>query len=206
MVDDTPNSGGEQFPRTGANPENLLDPFLGLLERFIETYTDNVRRTVGDQDAGEIVDTISEALRHQVRELGTFMREGVPRMSAQSTREMNQVLRMQGGDILLRGAIRAASTPLSAEKILGLDGIIHEIKKILQKILDIIWKNKPDWFDEFFVLLDEIFNLLGSILFPHLKTALHKSEVQFLRELYELRRLEQLRQRADAKSDDDDDF
>lgn len=206
MVDDTPNSGGEQFPRTGATPENLLDPFLGLLERFIETYTDNVRRTVGDQDAGEIVDAISEALRHQVRELGTFMREGVPRMSAQSTREMNQVLRMQGGDILLRGAIRAASTPLSAEKILGLDGIIHEVKKILRELLGIIWPNKPKWFEPFWVLLDEIINLLGSLLFPNLKTALHKSEVQFLRELYELGRLEQLQQRANAKVDDDDDF
>jgi hypothetical protein len=113
---------------------------------------------------------------------------------------------MQGGDILLRGAIQAASTPLSAEKVLGLDGIIHEIKKILGKLLNIIWPNKPTWFDEFFVLLDEILNLLASLLFPKLKTALHKSEVQFLREIYELRKLEQLQQRADTNGDDEDDF
>jgi len=205
MTDETPNGGGESS-RAGVKPENLLDPFLGLLERFIETYTDNVRRTLGDQDASEIADTLSQALRHQVRELGSFMREGLPRMHAQSTREMNQVLRMQGGDILLRGAIQAASTPLSAEKVLGLDGIIHEIKKILGKLLNIIWPNKPTWFDEFFVLLDEILNLLASLLFPKLKTALHKSEVQFLREIYELRKLEQLQQRADTNGDDEDDF
>jgi hypothetical protein len=205
MVDDTPKTDGERAPRPGANPENLLDPFLGLLERFIATYTDGVRRALGEHELGELADTVSEALRHQVRELGAFMREGVPRMSGQSAREMNQVLRMQGGDILLRGAIQAASGPLSPEKILGLDGIIHEIKKIIEKLLEIIWPNKPKWFEQAFVLLDELINLFASFLFPKLKTALHKSEVQFLREVYELRRLEQLQERADANGDDDDD-
>lgn len=203
MTDDTPNSGGEHFPRAGTNPENLLDPFLGLLERFIATYTDNVRRTLGEHELGEIADTVSEALRHQVQELGAFMREGLPRMSVQASREMNQVLRMQGGDILLQGAINAASGPLSAEKLLGLDDIFHEIKKIIQKLLKLIWKNQPGWFDEMFLLLDELFRLLASFLFPKLKLPLHKSEVQFLRELYELRRLEQLQERAEGNDDDD---
>lgn len=204
MTDDASFSGREH--RAAAlNAQDLLDPFLELFERFIATYTDGVRRALGEHDAGDIVDTLSEALRHQARELGGFLREGVPRMSSQSTREMNQVLRMQGGDILLNGAIRAASVPLSPERILGLDGIIHEIKKILQKILGIIWPNKPVWLDEFFVLLDEILNLIASILFPGLRTPLHKSEVQFLREVYELRRLEQLQMRAEANGDDYDD-
>jgi hypothetical protein len=205
MVDETPDGGGEQFPRTGAKPENLLDPFLGLLERFMATYTDGVRRALGEHELGELADTVSETLRHQVRELGAFMREGVPRMSGQATREMNQVLRMQGGDILLRGAIQTAAGSLSPEKLLGLDDIFHEIKKILRKLLDLIWKNKPRWFEELWLLLDELFRLLASFLFPKLKLPLHKSEVQFLRELYELGRLEQLQERADADSDDDDD-
>jgi hypothetical protein len=190
--------------RAPESTRNLLDPFLGLLERFIATYTDGVRRALGEHELGEIADTVSEALRHQVRELGAFMREGVPRMSGQATREMNQVLRMQGGDILLRGAIQAASGPLSPEKLLGLDDIFHEIKKILQKLLDLIWKNKPKWFDELFLLLDELLRLLASFLFPKIKLPLHKSEVQFLRELYELRRLEQLQERLDVNGDDDD--
>jgi hypothetical protein len=202
MVDDTPTDGGEQFPRTGATPDNLLDPFLGLLERFIATYTDGVRRALGEHEFGDIADTVSEALRHQVRELGAFMREGVPRMSGQSAREMNQVLRMQGGDIMLRGAIQAASGPLSSDKVMGLNEIFHEVKKIIRMLLAIIWKNRPPWVDEFILLLDQLFMLLASLLFPGLKAPLHKSEVQYLRELYELGRLEQLHLRAD--SDDDE--
>ncbi|HEU4883328.1 MAG TPA: hypothetical protein VFT45_13800 [Longimicrobium sp.] len=205
MSDDIPNSGGEQFPRTRVNPENLLDPFLGLLERFIATYTDGVRRALGEHELGEIADTVSEALRHQVHELGAFMREGVPRMSGQSAREVNQVLRMQGGDILLRGATQAALGPLSPEKLLGLDEIFNEIKKIIRKLLQLIFPNLPKWFDEFILILDQLFRLLSSLLFPKVKLPLHKSEVQFLRELYELGRLEQLQERVDANGDDDDD-
>lgn len=196
---------GDPNPRIGANPQDLLHPFLQLLEQFIGTFTASTRRALGDHDAGEIMDTAAEALTHQVRELGAFLREGVPQMSAGATREMNQVLRMQGGDILLRGAIQAASGPLSPEKLLGLDEIFREIKKILEKLLDIIWPKKPSWVKELFLLLDELLRLIISLLFPKLKLPLHKAEVQYLRELYELGRLEQLQARGNGNGDDDDD-
>lgn len=201
MAEDTHRSGGDQDPRS----RNLLDPFLELLERFIATYTESARRALGENDSGEIMDAAGEALRHQVSELGAFLREGVPRMSAQATRDMNQVLRMQGGDILLRGGTQALLGPLSPEKLLGLDEIFHEIKKILRTLLDIIWKNKPPWYEEFWLLLDQIFRLIMSLLFPMLKTPLHRSEVQYLREMYELGRLQRLHQRANGNGDDEDD-
>jgi hypothetical protein len=157
---------------------------------------------LSDNDLQGLADTVGRALQHQVRELGYYLREGVPLMTPQAQREMHQVLRMQAGQILLEGGIQVASGQLTPEKLLGLDGIFREVKKILQKLLAIIWKNKPAWFDEFFLLLDELFRLLATFLVPRLRTPLHQAEVQYLHELYELRRLELLC--ADSVATDDD--
>jgi hypothetical protein len=147
------------------SPRELLASFIELVDRFICAYADAVQRSLHDDEVAQIANSVGEALRHQIRELGGYMEAHVPRMSPQARSEVNLVLRMQSVQILLHGGIQAASGQLSPEKVRVINGTFEVVKKTLHRLLETICKKSPRWSEEMFGTVNDVFVLLSSFLF-----------------------------------------
>ena len=193
-------------PRAGAHEhQEGLDRFLTLFEQFITQFTDSAAGALRGNDSAELLAAVSETLRTQARELGAVLRTELAGASLRTQADVGQALRVQGAEVLMGGAIRAAAGSVAApESLLGLSDLFKEIKKIIRTLVQIIFKKLPPWWEMLSGLLDELIDLLIKLLFPKLAKSLSEREVGYLRELYEMRRLQLLEESFGAREENDD--
>lgn len=162
-------------------------------------------RRAGDEEASDLIDTTADALELQMLRICDLTVKKVERLSPIQERELSHLLEAQVGDRLLDRGLTTMTRGLrerwGRNFLLWLGEFFQEIKKILRFILKLIFKlfgaALPGWIDELFELLDQIKNmilsLLGMILGldrDELSRQLSAKEVQFLDELAAVERLQ----------------
>lgn len=181
-----------------ADDGNLLESLLNSVEDFV-TQVGALAVEVSPQGEHQVlIRSTGESAVGQTRRLLAFTREMAGRLAAPQREELNGFLRVQDGEALAARGVAVAQQQLRA----GVAGrLIHwisqhlkELKKILWEILELISRllhfNLPDWLARIFQILDEIFDLLVSLLgevfgldFARTSRELSEREVNFLREM-----------------------
>jgi hypothetical protein len=167
-----------------------LAAFLGLFQNFITELTNGARTTLGNGDGIVIADALSTALQSQVIELNGFITTQFNSMSTRTQADVFQVLKMSSGGTLLQAAIPATQAPLTPGVAFGLSDIVHLIKKILFKILDLLGVQLSHFLLALIELLDELINALFGSVFRELRAPLSVAQQGFLGEVLKLRQLE----------------
>ena len=103
---------------------------------------------------------------------------------------MERLLKMTSGPTLVKSLKGALPSIGSVVGKMGIGGIITEIKKIIDFILQYLLPDLPNWIHQLILLIDEIINdiLSGGII--KIKNALSQAEQNFLAELTGLARLQ----------------
>lgn len=181
-----------------ADDGNLLEMLLAGVENFVAQISELAVEAAPQGEHQVLIRSTGESVVGQTRRLLAFTREMAGRLAAPQREELNGFLRVQDGEAIAARGVAVAQQQLRA----GVAGrLIHwisqhlkELKKILWEILEIISKllhfTLPDWLPRIFQLLDELFDLLASLLgevfgldFARTSRELSEREVNFLREM-----------------------
>jgi hypothetical protein len=148
-----------------------LKSFLASADRFVETISSQALAVAGGGEERLIIQSTGESVVAQMRKLTDYVREAAATISSDRRRELNQFLRVQDGDAIVARALRVSGQVLSGRAgpvtrgfFSWLNEHIQTIKKIIMAILTLIFGHLPEWVNTIMVIIDEIFNLLKSLL------------------------------------------
>ncbi|MFA6265395.1 MAG: hypothetical protein WC670_06720 [Pseudolabrys sp.] len=183
---------------------DLLKSFLASADLFVETISAQGLAVAGHGEERLIIQSTGESVVAQMRKLTDFVREAAATISSDRRRELDQFLRVQDGDAIVARGLRVSGQVLSGRAgpvtrgfFSWLNEHIQTIKKIIMAILTLIFGHLPEWVNTVMVIIDEIFNLLKSLLGGKLGLRMSdvaddasREEVNFLREMKALAELQ----------------
>ena len=160
--------------KTNARPDkdnsDPLSSFLASVDRFTETISAQIVAVAGEGEERLIIQSTGESFVAQTRRLTNYIRVVAPGISPIQRRELEQFLRVQDGDALVDRALRISAQKLSAGGgavtmgfLSWLNEIMATLKKILQEIFD-LFGGMPAWLWTIFIIIDELLNLLKTLL------------------------------------------
>lgn len=182
-----------------ARPSEIdpLNSFLGGVEAFVTQITAEIRKAAPDGDQQAMIAATGDSLIGQTTKLTAFVRESAARLSAPQRGELNRFLQVQDGEAQATRVVEVTKQVL-AKGLLGnlmhwISQHLKELKKVLSEILhfifDLLHIPYPDWLDTIIRILDELLDLLLSLLadvfgidFGRTARQLSEQEVNFLRE------------------------
>jgi hypothetical protein len=202
--------------RPGKGKSDPLAAFLASVDTFTETISVQILAVAGEAEERLVIESTGESFVAQTRRLTNYIREVAPGIAPMQRRELEQFLRVQDGEALVDRALRVTAQKLSAGGgavtmgfLSWLNEIVQTLKKIIQEILD-LFGIRPDWLQTIFVIIDELFNLLKTLLggriglkMSEVADQASREEVNFLHEmtaLAELRATRMSRRAADDES------
>jgi len=174
---------------------DALSSFLASVDKFVETISAQALAAAGAGEQGLTIRSTGESLVAQTRKLTDYVREAATAISPAQRRELDQFLRVQDGDALVERALTASAQVLSGDAgpvtfgfFSWLDEIIFTLKKIVGEIVS-LFGPLPAWLEIIFLIIDELFNLLKTLLGGVLGLRMSevadegsRAEVNFLRE------------------------
>jgi hypothetical protein len=195
---------------------DALSSFLGSVDRFVETFS---AQALGCAAAGEqqlTIRSVGESLVAQTRKATDFVRKAASGISPVQRRELDQFLSVQDGEALVERALTASAQVLSGEASqvsLGffswINEIIHTLKKIITEIFILILGYVPSWWEIISLIIDELINLLKTLLggtlglrMSEVADQASREEVNFLREMTAVAALRAARVSGRAKDDE----
>jgi hypothetical protein len=201
----------------GRGNGDALSSFLASVDRFTETISGQAMAAAGDGEERLLIQSTGESFVAQTRRLTDYIREIAPGSAAVQGRELDQFLRIQDGDALVERALKVSAQTLSAGGggvtmgfLSWLNEIMLTLKKILRKIFDLFFGGMPNWLDAILTIIDELLNLLKTLLggrfglkMSEVADQASREEVNFLREMTALADLEaaqRLRRSADDEA------
>jgi len=194
----------------GRPPErDPLESFLGAVENYVGQIVAEAAKAAPDGLQRVMIGSTGESLTAQTGKLTAFIRQTAERLSNAQRLELNRFLQVQDGEAQVERVVTVAKQFLA----LGFNGStflhwlskhLEEIKKIIRAILDLLAEllhfHIPSWIEKLLLILDELFNLLMSLLgevygldFQTVARELSEQEVSFLRELAALESLQAAR-------------
>lgn len=192
-----PERSRERKPDAAADVAPLV-AFTNAAREFVAAIgTSYGSATTGD-DAIALNRAYAGALNNQLDRLGNYLVSGFADLALADRQGIVELLSISSMEPALRSAMPAAQAAPSEVTAIGLGGLVREIKKLIKKIFDLFWKNRPKWVDAIIDVIDQILNLLLGGVFPGLRRELSSMEVDFLQELHAARKLELLEQRYTA--------
>jgi hypothetical protein len=185
------------------------------MDRFAETISAQALAAAGDGEDRLVIQSTGESFAIQSRKLTDYFREAATRIAPVQRRDLDQFLRVQDGEALVERALRVTEQTLSGGGgavtqgfLSWLNEIMHTLKKIAEEIGD-IFGGLPHWLEVIFLIIDELLNLLKTLIGGRFglkmsEVADHASreEVNFLRELTALAELRAAR-RLGRKGEDE---
>lgn len=176
---------------------NALKSFLASADRFVVTINAQAVAAAGDGEERLLIQSTGESVIAQMRKLTDYVREASATIEPDRHRDLDQFLRVQDGDAIVSRALRVSAQVLSNRAgavtrgfFSWLDEHLKTIKKIIREILQLIFGDLPKWVDIVFSIIDELFNLLKSLLGGRLGLRMSevaddasREEVNFLREM-----------------------
>ena len=183
---------------------DLLNEVLASADRFVETISAQAVAATGEGEHRLVIQSTGESVVAQMRKLTDYVRAAAEGIGPAQRRELDQFLRVQDGDALVDRALKVSAQmisgsvgPVTMGFFSWLNEHIQTIKKIILAILTLIFGHVPEWVNTILIIIDEIFNLLKSLLGGHLGLKMSevadqasREEVNFLRELTALAELE----------------
>jgi hypothetical protein len=204
--------------KTTATKRNgdLLSSFLASADRFVETISAQAVAVAAEGEQRLVIQSTGESVVAQMRKLTDYVRAAAVGIGPTQRRELDQFLQVQDGDALVERALKVSAQMLSGTAgpvTMGffswLNEHIQTIKKIILAILTLIFGHLPEWVNTILVIIDEIFNLLKSLLgvrfglkMSEVADQASREEVNFLRELTALAELDAA-QRSHRGGDDE---
>jgi hypothetical protein len=198
---------GKTAAPAGKGGGDALSSFLASADRFVEAISAQAVTAAGKGDEQLIIQSTGESVVAQMRKLTDYVREAAAAVGPDRRRELNQFLRVQDGEAIVSRALHVSAQVLSGRAgnvtrgfFSWLNENIQTIKKIIMAILTLIFGHLPDWVAAIFVIIDELFNLLKSLLGGKLGLRMSdvaddasREEVNFLREMTALTELQAVR-------------
>jgi hypothetical protein len=193
-----------------------LSSFLASVDRFTETINTQAVAAAGKGEEQLVIQSTGESFVAQTRRLTDYIREVAPGIAPVQRRELDQFLRVQDGDALVERSLRVTAQTLSAGGgavtmgfLSWLNEIMQTLKKIIRKIFDIFFGGIPKWLHAILEIIDELLNLLKTLLggrfglkMSEVADQASREEVNFLREMTALTELEAA-QRSRRTADDE---
>ena len=190
----TPRDSEPAAPRK----DDPLESLLASVDNFVERISALSVEAAPKGEGQILIQSTGESLVGQTGKLTAFIRETSGRLSGAQRIELDRFLRVQDGEALAGRGVEVTQRVL-AGGVLG--KLIHwiaqhlqQLKKILKEILHFIFEllniPYPKWLDRILEILDEVLNLLLSLLaevfgidFGVASRQLSNREVDFLHEM-----------------------
>ena len=163
-------------------PSDFLSPFLDGLGQLPRLMVDGMLNQAETEDEKQVIRTLGVAIGNQFTELIGYIRERSDTLSAQQREESQRVLRVASANSMIGSGSGLAANLGSQVAKIGLSGIIREIKKIVQMLLDAFGIKIPKWLNALFLVIDELVDLFLSTGSPALAGILSKMEQDHLAE------------------------
>ncbi|HYI41660.1 MAG TPA: hypothetical protein VE053_15230 [Allosphingosinicella sp.] len=158
----------ETGSKEGGAASAPLEEFLGAAEAFVTNVADAMVKAAGDDPDALLIRGTSRTVIAQFASLCQEVRSSYRGANANARREADKLLSIQQGAILARTGEETAMAALAAGPGGGFFGWVsqhlEEIKKIIRFILGVIFKELPKWVDEIITLVDELWDLISSLL------------------------------------------
>ncbi len=187
-------------PGTGS-----LSSFLASVDKFTQGFAAHAVAVAGEGEERLIIQAAGQSFVAQTRRLTDYIREAAAQAAPRQLHELNMFLRVQDGEALVNRALEVSGkvlTPGGAPVTMGflswIDEVMQTLKKIIRKIWQAIFHTAvPDWLDTILVIIDELLNLLKTLLgkrsglpASQLADEFSRGEVNFLHEMAALAALE----------------
>jgi hypothetical protein len=198
----------KQSDREPARPQETdpLESFLRAVDTFVSQIGAEAAKAAPEGLQRVMIASTAESLAAQTARLTSYTRQTAAPLSAAQRVDLNRFLQVQDGEAQLDRVLTVAKQFFS----FGFNGttFLHwlnkhfeEIKKIIRAIIHLLAEifhfNIPAWLDDLLLIIDELFNLLMSLLsevygldFKTVARELSEQEVSFLRELAALESLQ----------------
>ena len=171
--------------------KSIIGEFLQKIEKLPIEIIDGLLKAAKDEDVKLSIETFAPAFKAQFKELATFINDSYAVASKQRIVETERFLKISSGILLLDNAKAVVANPTSIITRMSIADLVIEIKKIIRKILELIFGSLPGWVDDIINIVDEILHILiglgiigGEGL--QLRNALSRKEQNFLAELTQL--------------------
>jgi len=175
-----------------------LESLLASVESFVGQISALAAEAAPKGEGQVLIQSTGQTLVGQTGKLTGFIRESAGRLSGAQRGELDRFLQVQDGEALAARGVEVTRGILAG----GVIGkLVHwiaqhlqQLKKILKEILHLVFQllhiPYPDWLDRILEILDEVLNLLLSLLaevfgidFRVVSRQLSDREVDFLHEM-----------------------
>lgn len=187
----------------GNGRSEVLTAFLANFEQITDAYGRSIQARVSDAGTKALAEHFTNVLNTQANRLSAFVMQTYDAASPTTRAEAEQLLVRQGAVELTRGVSELAAAATSAPALKGISDIIGIIKKIIKFIIKHFIKNPPPWLNDLIELIDEIVAALAGLFGFRLQRDINQTEVDYLRSMYHLARLNAVEQGAGAEEDEE---
>jgi len=186
MAQDRKQPPSESSVSTGGEPP--IHTFLNGFQQLTDAFGRSIQVRLADAATRAIAEHLTTVVNAQANRLASLVLHTYDQATASKRAEVDQFLVQQAAVELARGAAAIAQNAASAPALKGISDIIEIIKKIIKFIFDNFF-DKPPWLDGLLELIDEIIAALAGLFSFRLQRDINQTEIDYLRAMYHLRRL-----------------
>jgi hypothetical protein len=209
MATDKPSNTTE-VPSGG---KTAINDTLCAFEGFVEEVASGAAKSATDDETRLIFATSTTTLQSQFKKVTDFVRMHYEKLNVAQKEDIDMFLAVQDGILLGNSGKETTQKAFRSGWFLKfLKWALHwfkEIKKVLREIiamiLDALGIRFPKWLETIFLLLDELYDAIISLLADvfgldvgKFSSDASKLEVQYLNELYAVEKLRSLRSQHKA--------
>lgn len=194
-----------------------LRSFLASVDKFTQGIAAQVMAVAGEGEDHLVIQSTGESFVVQTKRLTDYIREAAPVIAPGQRHELNMFLRVQDGDALVNRALDVSKKvlspgggPVTMGFLHWIDEVMNTLKKIIKEIWHLIFHTElPGWLDTILVIIDELLNLLKTLLggkfglrMSQLADEFSRREVNFLHEMAALAALRANRTSGRVRDDE----
>lgn len=189
---------------TKTESKNEFQEFFVGFQQIPNDILGALLKISNDEDERTIISSLQPTLLNQFKEVSLNATQLFEKAPKQTLTEVEKVLKISSANSVLKSLKQSLPSIGSLIGKLGINEIVHAVKKIIRKIFELLNKEMPKWLDAIFIIIDEIFNMLFGGTSAKLKNLFSLSEQNFLSELTHLTRLEKVSYGVMHEKDDDE--
>jgi hypothetical protein len=180
--------------------QNPFKDFIDSVRVFVDSSMSDLIKSAGNDEDAPLVQSTAETIQKQFIKVLDETSKYYSETNSMARANANDFLHIQSGTELVKSLTATTKKMANAKFGKGfftwLAKNITEIKKLIGMILEFIWPAAAKWWDKISVFLDELVNLLLSLLggifgFNRMALAaeMSQAEVHYLNEMAALQRL-----------------
>lgn len=199
-------------PRSGARKDPLKE-FQDAILSFVNRVPQAALKAVGNDPDAHLIEANATMIQNMFKKSFVKINREAAKISTVQLAEVTDFLEVTDGINMVRVGEKTAVSAFSAKLFGGsiwqwIGQHLTEIKKIVGMILGLFSKKLKEWWDKISVIIDELWNILVSILggiFGANRMAVAKelsnAEVNYLNEMAALTRLQSASSRDETDED-----